>query len=190
MPIEFKSETTGASNFIRVNLPQNRWTLKTENGDEPIDMTRGIAIDVKNVVFGWLHIDIGVRDWQPWPSPSQQIAKPSDNHKKGFEVDCWMSDGRPAQFSGNSYGLGSFIAKLYNQVETAPEFATKVPVVQVTATTPVVIGKGTSYDVGFTVGKWIDRPSGTEAQAAPAPVAPAPQVEAAPAAGAKTDFGF
>ena len=191
MPIEFTSESSGNSNFVRVNLPQNRWTLKTEGGDETIDMERGIAIDIKNVVFGWLHIDVGVRDWQPWPSPSQQIAKPSDQHKKGFEVDCWMGDGRAAQFSGNSYGLGSFIAKLYNDAETRPEFEAKIQVVQVTSSTPVVIGKGTSYDVGYAIRTWIDRPSEDAAPAAPEPApAAAPAPAPAPEASGGSDFGF
>lgn len=198
MPIEFKSENAGNSNFVRCNLPQNRWTLRnTENGEEPIDMTRGIAIDIKNVVFGWLQIDTGIRDWQPWPSPSQQIAKPSDQHKKGFEVNCWMADKRSAQFSGNSYGLGTFIAKLYNTAEECPEFETKVPVVKVTSTTPVAIGKGTSYDVGFTIDKWIDRPAAEEpaeatppsSQATP-PAAPAAAPAAPAPAEGGSDFGF
>ena len=192
MPISFgSSEGSGSSLFIRANLPQNRWWVKTEGGDETIDMSRGFAMDIKNVTFGWLHIDIGVRDWQPWPSPSQQIARPSENHKQGFEVNCWLSDGRDASFSGNSYGLGQFIAKLYNEAELAPEFADKLPVVQVTSSTPVIIGKGTSYDVGFAIRTWIDKPeNGAEhPAAAAAPVmAPATVPSAAPAAG--TEFGF
>lgn len=192
MPISFGQSSGDQKPYIRANLPQNRWWVKTDAGDEPIEMDRGFAMDIKNVVFGWLHIDIGVRDWQPWPSPAQQIAKPSDAHKQGFEVDCWLSDGREASFSGNSYGLGQFIAKVYNQAETAPEFAAgKIPVVQITSSTPVVVGKGTSYDVGFTIRAWIDRPAAGEAAApAPQPVAaPAPQPAAAPAAGGN-DFGF
>lgn len=193
MPISFGSkDSDGASNYIRANLPQNRWWAKTDQGDENIDMDRGFAIDIKDVTFGWLHIDVGVRDWQPWPSPSQGTPRPSDNHKNGFEVNCWLSDGRPASFSGNSYGLGQFIAKLYNKAETMPEFAQgKVPVIQVTSSTPVLVGKGTSYDVGFEIRTWIDRPS-SEAPAAPAPApaaAPAPAPEAAPAASGN-DFGF
>ncbi len=196
MPISFGStdgENTGV--YIRGNLPQNRWWAKTEAGDEAIDMDRGFAIDIKDVTFGWLHIDIGVRDWQPWPSPAQRTEKPSENHKQGFSVNCWLSDGRPAEFSGNSYGLGQFIAKLYNQAETMPEFtAGKVPVVQVTATTPVVVGKGTSYDVGFNIRTWIDKPA---ADAAPVQdsvqdvvqVAPAPAPEPAAPAG-DNNFGF
>ena len=190
MPISFgSSEGSGNSLFIRANLPQNRWWVKTEAGDETIDMSRGFAMDIKNVTFGWLHIDIGLRDWQPWPSPSEQIARPSENHKQGFEVNCWLSDGRDASFSGNSYGLGQFIAKLYNTAEEAPEFGDKLPVVQVTTTTPVVIGKGTSYDVGFNIRTWIDKPENGAEHPATAPVmAPAPAAAAAPAA--DTEFGF
>jgi len=200
MPISFGSgsEGSGSSLFIRSNLPQNRWWVKTEAGDETIDMLRGIAVDIKNVQFGWLHIDVGVRDWQPWPSPSEKIERPSEVYKQGFEVMCWLSDGREASFSGNSYGLGQFIAKLYNQSEQAPEFATQIPIVQVTSSTPIVIGKGTSYDVGFNISKWINRPeNGAEhPEAAEAPViAPvtAPAETSAPTADAaskKNDFGF
>lgn len=196
MPITFGSNNDGSSKlFIRANLPQNRWWVKTEAGDEVIDMERGLAIDIAGVSFGWLYLDVGTRDWQKWPSPSQQIPRPSENHKQGFEVDCWLADGREAQFSGNSYGLGQFIAKLYNSAEQAPEFAQgKLPVVQVTSSTPVVVGRGTSYDVGFNIRSWIDRPTGDVA----APAAPAPQPAATPAPAAPapaptsgaTDFGF
>ena len=65
MPISFQNETQASDmSYVRVNLPQNKWTLKTPTGDiEEIDMSKGIAIDVKNVVFGWLHIDVGVREF-------------------------------------------------------------------------------------------------------------------------------
>ncbi len=194
MPISFGSgdgENTGI--YIRGNLPQNRWWAKTEAGDEPIDMDRGFAIDIANVTFGWLHIDVGIRDWQPWPSPSTPTPRPSENHKNGFEATCWLSDGREATFSGNSYGLGQFIAKLYNKAEQMPEWNQgMVPVVQVTATTPVVIGKGTSYDVGFNIGKWINKPTADAAPAQPAPAAPMSAPEPAPAAAPAGDdnFGF
>jgi len=192
MPITFgTAESTASTNFIRSNLPQNKWWVKAEGGDETIDMEKGFAIDIKNVTFGWLHIDVGVRDWQAWPSPSQSLPRPSDSHKQGFEVDCWLSDGREASMSGNSYGLGQFIAKLYNQAETAPEFAAgKIPVIQVTSSTPVVVGKGTSYDIGFNIRTWIDKPEAKpEAEGSPpAPAATPPTTP--PAASTETDFGF
>ena len=200
MPISFgTSESSGNSLFIRSNLPQNRWWVKTDAGDENIDMSRGFAVDISRVQFGWLHIDIGVRDWQPWPSPSEQIPRPSEQYKQGFEVKCWLVDGREASFSGNSYGLGQFIAKLYNQCEQSNEFATQIPIVQVTGSTPVVIGKGTSYDVSFNISKWINRPeNGAEHPAAaaapamapaPAPASPPPPPPAA-APAADNNFGF
>ena len=198
MTITFGSEeSTAISNYIRSNLPQNKWWVKTEGGDEPIDMEKGFAIDIKNVTFGWLHIDVGVRDWQPWPSPSQSTPKVSDSHKQGFEVDCWLSDGREASMSGNSYGLGQFIAKLYNQAETAKEFAAnKIPVIQVTSSTPIVIGKGTSYDIGFNIRKWIDRPEATPEEDTAHSGTPPVEAEIAPKDPPKapknedTDFGF
>ncbi|MAO23867.1 MAG: hypothetical protein CMJ25_24225 [Phycisphaerae bacterium] len=193
MPISFGSaESTASSNFIRSNLPQNKWWVKAEGGDEPIDMEKGFAIDIKNVTFGWLHIDVGIRDWQAWPSPSQSTPRPSDSHKQGFEVDCWLSDGREASMSGNSYGLGQFIAKMYNQAETAPEFAAgKIPVIQITGSTPVVVGKGTSYDIGFHIRTWIDKPEEKpEVVGVPPAAAEATPPSAPPTASTETDFGF
>jgi hypothetical protein len=50
MPISFGSnDGSGASNFIRANLPQNRWWVKTDQGDENIDMDRGFAVDISAV---------------------------------------------------------------------------------------------------------------------------------------------
>jgi hypothetical protein len=124
--------------------------------------------------------------------PSRSRAQ-SEVYKQGFEVKCWLVDGREASFSGNSYGLGQFIAKLYNQAEQAPEFATQIPIVQVTGSTPVVIGKGTSYDVSFNISKWINRPeNGAEHPAAAAAPEMAPAPTPAPAAAPATDnnFGF
>lgn len=117
-------------------------------------------------------------------------ATPKRKPQERFEATCWLSDGREATFSGNSYGLGQFIAKLYNKAEQMPEWNQgMIPVVQVTATTPVVIGKGTSYDVGFNIGKWINKPAANEAPAAPAPApTPAPAPAAAPAG--DDNFGF
>jgi hypothetical protein len=200
MPISFGSnDSAGAGNYVRANLPQNRWTVNKGGDPEVIDMAKGIAIDIANVKFGWLKIAVGTRDWQEWPSPSQPAPKPTETdadgkpaYKQGFDVDCWMADGTKAHFSNNSYGTGQFIAKLYNQAENAPEFAQgMVPVVSVTTSTPVVVGKGTSYDLGFTISKWIDKPA-EDAAPAPAPVAaaPAPAPASAPAAPADNNFGF
>ena len=48
MPISFQDDTqTSDMSYVRVNLPQNKWTIKTPSGDlEDIDMNKGIAIDL------------------------------------------------------------------------------------------------------------------------------------------------
>ncbi len=195
MPISFGESSDASGAYIRVNLPQNRWTVNKGGDPEVIDMAKGIAIDIANVKFGWLKIAVGTRDWQEWPSPSQPLPKPTETdaegkpaYKQGFDVDCWMADGTKAQFSNNSYGTGQFIAKLYNQAENAPEFAQgMVPVVSVTTSTPVVVGKGTSYDLGFAIAKWIAKPAdSTPPKPEPVPTAAAPVSSVVDA----DDFGF
>ncbi len=197
MPISFGETNDSAGAYIRVNLPQNRWTLSDGGDPKTLDMVKGLAIDIANVKFGWLKIAIGQRDWQEWPSPSQSTPKPQEMdvdgkpaYKQGFDVNCWSSDGTAAQFSNNSYGTGQFIAKLYNDAEKHPEFTQGlIPVVSVTSSTPVVVGKGTSYDLGYTIVKWINKPAGG---AAPAPeaAAPAPAPAAPTHAEVEENFGF
>ena len=197
MPISFGETNDSAGAYIRVNLPQNRWTLSDGGDPKTLDMVKGLAIDIANVKFGWLKIAIGQRDWQEWPSPSQSTPKPQEMdvdgkpaYKQGFDVNCWSSDGTAAQFSNNSYGTGQFIAKLYNDAEKHPEFTQGlIPVVSVTSSTPVVVGKGTSYDLGYTITKWIKKPADG---AAPAPeaAAPAPAPAAPTHAEVEENFGF
>lgn len=197
MPISFGETNDSAGAYIRVNLPQNRWTLSDGGDPKTLDMVKGLAIDIANVKFGWLKIAIGQRDWQEWPSPSQSTPKPQEMdvdgkpaYKQGFDVNCWSSEGTAAQFSNNSYGTGQFIAKLYNEAEKHPEFTQgMIPVVSVTSSTPVVVGKGTSYDLGFTITKWINKPADGAAPA-PAATAPAPAPAAPTHAEVEENFGF
>ena len=92
MPISFGETSDSSGAYVRVNLPQNRWTLNAGADPQTIDMVKGIAIDIKNVKFGWLKIAVGMRDWQEWPAPSQPTAKPQEidaegslAYKQGFD---------------------------------------------------------------------------------------------------------
>jgi hypothetical protein len=194
MPISFSSGNGGGGSYLRVNMPQNRWTYVSDAGQEDLP-NPVIAFDVAKIQLGWLAIDTGFRDWQAWPGNTETVA-PGDNYKRGFELDCWVSGGRAAvcgahgTFSGNSYGQTSFIERLYNEAEKAPEFAAgKVPVVKITASTPISIGKGTSYNLEFVIGKWIDRPDVPETP----PEAPVSQPVGNTAASGEAgpdEFGF
>ena len=163
MPISFTEESTGSNQYIRVHCPQNRWSVVTTDKEiVEFDASKGMAIDIKNVSFGWLAIDKGFRDWQPWPSPSQRTTKPegSVEYKNGFEVEVYVPKHGHATFSSNTMAVGNFIAAVYNKVENEAEFSTgKVPVVKVTGSSPIVTAQGnTTYDIGFVVDKWIDMP--------------------------------
>ena len=172
MPISFTEETTGANQYIRVHTPQNKWSVvTTEKEVVEFDVSKGMAIDIKNVTFGWLAIDKGFRDWQPWPSPSQKTTKPEGavEYKNGFEVEVYVPKHGHATFSSNTMAVGNFIAAVYNRVENEAEFSTgKVPVVKVTGSSPIVTATGnTTYDIGFVVDKWIEMPSKEESESQP-----------------------
>jgi hypothetical protein len=157
MPIEFGNTENQTFSYVRVHAPSNTWTIKTGDEDTKVDMSKGILIDIKNVKFGWLKIDIGIRDWVEWESTSSPAPKPEDDYKQGFEVTCFYN-GVEAVFSNNTFWGGQFIAKLYNQAEKHPEFKSKVPIVKISASTPIKVGKGTSYDLGFTISDWDTDP--------------------------------
>ena len=157
MPIEFGNTENQTFSYVRVHAPSNTWTLKTGDEETKVDMSKGISIDIKNVKFGWLKIDVGIRDWVEWESTSSPSPKPADDYRQGFEVTCFYN-GVEAVFSNNTFWGGQFIAKLYNQAEKHPEFKSKVPIVKVSASTPIKVGKGTSYDLGFTINDWDTDP--------------------------------
>jgi hypothetical protein len=192
MPITFQEESTGTTQYIRVHTPQNKWSIMTADKElVDLDMSKGMAIDIKNVTFGWLAIDKGFRDWQPWPSPSQRTTKPEGavEYKNGFEVDVYVPKHGHASFSSNTMAVGNFIAKVYNQVENEPDFASgKVPVIKVTGSSPITTATGnTTYDIGFVVDKWIDMPAKEEA-APSIPVPPVGESAASPTATEGDDF--
>ena len=172
MPITFSEETNDVNQYIRVHTPQNKWRIVNYEKEEiEFDVSKGMAIDIKNVKFGWLAIDKGFRDWQPWPSPSQKTTKPegSVEYKNGFEVEVYVPKHGHATFSSNTMAVGNFIAAVYNKVEKEKEFSSdKVPVVKVTGSAPITTATGnTTYDIGFVVDKWIEMPSKEESNAQP-----------------------
>ena len=53
MPISFTEETANANQYIRVHTPQNRWRIVNYEKEEiEFDVSKGMAIDIKNVKFG------------------------------------------------------------------------------------------------------------------------------------------
>ena len=176
MPISF-NENSGSGSFIRLNLQTGQWTFKGPNTDAvPFDATQGILFDLQSLQMGWLSLNHG-RDWQPWPALGQRTPQPTEDHKTGFSIDCFVPNLGHANFSDSSQGKCNFIAKLYNEAEQTPQFAAQQkPFVVVTGCNPVSIGNGMSADVSYSIAGW--QPEMPAAQ--PQPVQPVSQPAPAP----------
>jgi hypothetical protein len=63
------------------------------------------------------------------------------------------------EFSANTFGPLQFISALYDACENAEEFkAGQVPVIKITGSKPVKVGKGNTRVPEFEIAKWVPRP--------------------------------
>jgi len=167
--------------FIRFKPSLNAWEISNNGGAQEIAFDKPALFDLQHIQLGWLLLAEGVRDWHPWPN-NEQTAKPAEgDYKPGFEVEVYsttMFGDEPVRtFATSGTGPTMFIQELYNEAEKAPEWAQGLnPVVQLTGSKAVKVGKGNTRVPQFKIVKWAPWPTGN----APAP-APAPARAAAPA---------
>jgi hypothetical protein len=177
----------GNSNFLRFSPQANAWT----NSDGVEVELKKVVFDIDNVKTGWLHLGVGVRDWQPDETLGRKGAQPTPDHKRGFEVTFYNKEIGTASWSSNGVGPNMGLEQLYTACAAdRAANAGKLPVVEYKGSKMEKIGKGTTRIPQFTIVNWIDRPAGMdsteqaepeEAFEAPAPRAPAARA-AAPAA--------
>jgi hypothetical protein len=187
----------GNANFLRFSPQANAWT----NSDGVEVELKKVVFDIDNVKTGWLHLGVGVRDWQPDQTLGRKGAQPSPDHKRGFEVTFYNKEIGTASWSSNGVGPNMGLEQLYTTC-AADRAANegKLPVVEYKGSKMEKIGKGTTRIPQFTIVSWIDRPAGMdsteqaepeEAFEAPAPVAaPAPRAQPARAAAPAEDEMF
>lgn len=177
-----------AKPYIGFKASQNKWVMSTPNGNVEFDMDHPALFDMQNLVMGWLKIDHMGRDWHPWPDVNTKTQQPSEEHRYGFQIDVtsnkMFGDEPVRQYSENTYGNLKFIEILYNACENNDEFkAGKNPLVKITATPQIKIGKGNTRVPEFEIVGW--KGGDDVVQSAPQPKAepkPAPAPEPAPAA--------
>lgn len=174
--------------FIRFQASVNSWQQSASDGKPAeFQFDKPAVFDIQNVQLGWMLLETGNRDWQPWPN-NEQLPRPQGDYKAGFDVDVFSTamfgDEPVRSYSSNSTGNVMFIQELYNAAEQCPEFAQGMsPVVQLNSSKAIKVGKGTTRIPQFTIVKWIARPAafnGVEAEApapTPAPKAAAPAVD-------------
>lgn len=162
MPISLGNNGTGRP-YIRFTPQGNAWMKAGENGQDEFDpRTSGMLIDVARAQLGWLTLKEGTREWEPWPSISSPTKKPNPDAKTGFTVSVYapkLLGDEVHDFSANSTASTRFFETLYNKVEAEGELeGGRVPLVQITGSKLLKIGKGTTREVEFTITKYVDRP--------------------------------
>jgi len=179
------------------------WSASDGNeGDNLLQInTSPVVMDVINHVQGWLQIETGLRDWQPYSIPPQQ--KPSEKHKIGYQCMFYskkhFGEADPfREMTTSQYASKTLIKEVYNAAEamwiaqgndaqTKPFSQSGMSAVVLInpEVTPIKIGAGRSVKISFTLQSLIPMPSQTDAPAQPvqqplAQPAPAPQPVAAP----------
>jgi hypothetical protein len=175
--------------YIRFQASMNSWQMSAEGGGtEEFEFSEAVVVDIQNVQLGWLLLETGNRDWKPWPN-NTPVAKPAEgDYKAGFEAQIYAKNifgSEPVRsYSSNSTGNVMFIQELYNAAEASAEFSQAMsPVIRITGSKPIKVGKGNTRVPQFEIVKWIPRPDvfGASINEKPAPK-PAPAPKAAPKA--------
>ncbi|MGB1189890.1 MAG: hypothetical protein ACPG4A_06660 [Pseudomonadales bacterium] len=193
MPLNFVS-SGGGSPFIRFSVEDNEWVRSTSEGDlTTVDMgSAPVLIDIENIQQGWLKLS-GGRDWVEWPNNDPtSTPKPSDMHKQGISLKFYSSklfgDEPTREFCTSGVGALEFVKKLYAECED--KFGKgEVPVVHLTGSTKVKIGKGNSRIPNFEVKGWKARPEDLGSSETTSSSAAAP-AESSPTAAATDDVNF
>lgn len=173
--------------FIRFLASINSWQMSVEGGTVEFAFDKPAAFDIQNTQLGWLLLETGNRDWQPWPN-NEQTKKPEGEYKAGFELSVFstqMFGNEPVrQLGSNATGSVMFIQELYAEAERHPEFAKGLtPIVQLTGSKALKVGKGNTRVPQFQIVKWAPRPAAfNDGGAAPAPAAAPKPAAAAPKA--------
>lgn len=168
--------------------------MSAEGGAVEFAFDQPVVVDIQNVQLGWLLLEAGNRDWQPWPANAQQPKPAEGDYKAGFEAQVYsktmFGDAPVRSYSSNSTGNVMFIQDLYNAAEACPEFNQAMsPVIKITGSKPIRVGKGNTRVPQFEIVKWVARPDVFGAAVnKPAPAAaPKPAAKPAPAAPADDD---
>lgn len=164
MPLDFGNSGGGA--FIRFKASINSWEKSGEGGAQEFTWTAPAIMDVENIQLGWLLLKEGQRDWQPWVG-NKPTPQPGEDYKRGFSMQVFSKtlfgeDDAVREFCTSASGCVEFAKELYNACEANFKKG-QVPVVNITGSRAVKIGKGTTRVPTFDVVKWVGRPAELQA---------------------------
>lgn len=158
--------------YCKYNAKAGRWYVKKDDAEVEVPNPTFVA-DFDNIKTGWFLFMEGqapsiVHD----KSLTEPAAKPSDKHKRGFEVDLYSQNlfGGVVVMTAASMHVNNAINDVYEQYEAQRGAnAGKLPVVSCTGTTPMKDKMGTNYRPNLSIVKWVDRPAEMAAESTSSP---------------------
>jgi len=184
----FMASNTGGGDFtpyVKYNAKAGRWyTKKDEQGAAEFEVTNMTAIfDMDNIRTGWFNFPTGGAPEKTFdPSLDEAAARPSENHKRGFQVDVFSEKNLlgKREFSSTAGTVIDAINPLHTDWEAGKAANPgKVPVVKCSGVLPIVGKHGTNYQPVFEIVSWTDRPAELGAPAAKSPAASPPAAKPA-----------
>ncbi len=161
MPINLGSGSGSARPYIRFSPQANAWLKGSADGPEEFDpRSSPVVFDLEYMQLGWMMIAEGSRDWQPWPSMTKRTPKPEGDYKVGFMVQVYapkILGDEVHDFSSNATASTRFVEDMYNTLEKDLREGW-VPLIQITGSKPLKIGKGTTREIEWKLAKMVMRP--------------------------------
>jgi hypothetical protein len=163
MPISLKN-TASILPYIRFSPQSNSMTTAGEDGKprEVAFLGKSFAMDPENGSMGWLLIGEAVRDWKPFPIDDDVPPSPGPNYKRGFSLLAYapklLGSSEAFEMCASTAAHLSFAERLYNEAESGFGKGS-VPIVKITASESIQIGKGKSRELHFEITKWVPRPA-------------------------------
>ena len=175
--------------YIKYNAKAGRWYTKDDAPNaaefEVVNMTA--VFDIPNLKTGWFLFQAGAApDKAINPTLSGWGPKPSDAHKRGFQINLFSEKNLLGvrEFGSTAGSVIEAMNSLYDAYLASSEAGEgKLPVVRCTGVLPVTGKHGVNYAPVLAIVAWVDRPAqlGEVASATPAAAAATVAPVSAPA---------
>jgi hypothetical protein len=161
--------------------------IRASDGKTVYDATKGMVLDIEKMRTGWQKSEgvAGVApEWKWNPSPSQMMAQPGEDWKKGFSIVVAIGGGEVATWEQAGTAAWQCLVDLSAALQQQPA-VNMLPLVRLADTRAMQFKRGSTIAPILEIIKWVPRPDclkeGAAAGIATAPVAAAPAVAPKPA---------
>lgn len=160
-------------------------------GKSAYDATKGMVLDIEKMKTGWQKSEgiAGIApEWKWNPSPSQMMAAPGEDFKKGFSIPVATGGGSVATWEQAGTAAWQALTDLAPHLSQQPSPG-HLPLVRLADTKAMTFKRGSTVSPVLEIIKWVPRPdclkdgaaAGIALAPAAAAAAPAPAPVAAPA---------